>query len=682
MEKGEDGLQIASAAAPFTVSVTSSTTTATALQPPSSNFAPVNLVSSSHSSDPELNDALNILLSDSGNKCAGEVSDEMPPYLFDLPSFLFPVGSLPSSADMLSQGLTQTSSVEGRTDSLQYSTSTAPSSLDGLRVLPTSNSPNSSAVPLSMTSSPGGLCAVSSGNSTAQDNETPNMDCFFDLLSLIPFPPSTDLPSEEVQGRDTLQQLPASTSLSTASESLPTLSAVEQSSTTATTASSQPPTSNFAPRLSSDEISPYLFDLPSFLFPLPQTSDLALPSQYGVLSQSALECQPVDLLHPPTSLTQFRDQGALNSEDSNWEDSNWEKMTPELEYFLDLISLIPLAPSTDLPSQGISQPTGMEQGISQPPTGMEQGASQPTGMEQGATGMEQGISQPTGMEQGATGMEQGISQPPTGMEQGVSQPTGMEQGVSQPPTGMEQGISQPPTGMEQGVSQPTGMEQGVSQPTGMEQGISQPTGMEQGVSQPTTREQGTSTDQGVPECMSVEQNMQGPSTTSQHLLPIGDQLSHLQREKSIPSPSQFSPSGTCTPADSVSNHSASTDQSTAGSLPPSPQSDNFHSVRTEEYSAETPSQAKGVQPLSKEKRTLSAAQKLQQRKVNKVSALHYRSRKKDKESCLEVRRKELEDTNAQLKEQVSALTAEIERLRQNTKNTKTCSFFLHSTCNK
>ena len=631
MEKGEDGLQIASAAALFTVSVTSSTTTATALQPPSSNFAPVNLVSSSHSSDPELNDALNILLSDSDNKCAGEVSDEMPPYLFDLPSFLFPVGSLPSSTDMLSQGLTQTSSVEGRTDSLQYSTSTAPSSLDGLRVLPTSNSPNSSAVPLSMNSSPGGLCVVSSGNSTAQDNETPNMDCFFDLLSLIPFPPSTDLPSEEVQGRDTLQQLPASTSLSTASESLPTLSAVEQSSTTATTASSQPPTSNFAPRLSSDEISPYLFDLPSFLFPLPQTSDLALPSQYGVLSQSALECQPVDLLHPPTSLTQFRDQGALNSEDSNW-----EKMTPELEYFLDLISLIPLAPSTDLPSQGISQPTGMEQGISQP-----------------------------------TGMEQGISQPPTGMEQGASQPTGMEQGISQP------------TGMEQGISQPTGMEQGVSQPTGMEQGISQPpTGMEQGISQPTTREQGTSTDQGVPECMSVEQNMHGPSTTSQHLLLIGDQLSHLQREKSSPSPSQFSPSGTCTPADSVSNHSASTDQSTAGSLPPSPQSDNFHSVGTEECSAETPSQAKGVQPLSKKKRTLSAAQKLQQRKVNKVSALHYRSRKKDKESCLEVRRKELEDTNAQLKEQVSALTAEIERLRQNTKNTKTCSFFLHSTCNK
>ena len=110
MEKGEDGLQIASAAAPFTVSVTSSTTTATALQPPSSNFAPVNLVSSSHSSDPELNDALNILLSDSGNKCAGEVSDEMPPYLFDLPSFLFPVGSLPSSTDMLSQGLTPTTS--------------------------------------------------------------------------------------------------------------------------------------------------------------------------------------------------------------------------------------------------------------------------------------------------------------------------------------------------------------------------------------------------------------------------------------------------------------------------------------------------------------------------------------------------------------------------------------------
>ena len=400
-------------------------------------------------------------------------------------------------------------------------------------------------------------------------------------------------------------------------------------------------------------------------------------------------------------------------------------MTPELEYCLDLFSLAPSINLLSQPTRGISQRTGVEQGISQPmrreqgisqPMGLEQGISQPMGMEQGISqpmGMEQGISQPTGVEQGISqpmGMEQGISQP-MGVEQGVSQRTGMEQEIAQP-TGMEQGISErtgrisQPTGMEltsedsnmtpeleyfldlfslapsisllsqgisqhtrmeQGMSQPTGMEQETSKLTGMEQGISQPTGMEQGISQP---EQGTLMEQDVPQCMS-EQNMHGPSTSSHHLLPIGDQLSHLQREKSSPSPSQFSCCSP-TPADS-----ASTDQSTAGSLPPTPLSDDFHSVRREESSAVS------VRPLSKKRKTYSAVQKKQQqRKLNKVCALHYRSRKKGKESCLEARRKELEDTNAQLKKQVSILTAEIYKLRQRTRKTKICSFFLHSTCSK
>ena len=244
------------------VEPSSTTTTTTAFsQPSSSNFAPVSFVSSRHSSDPELNDALHTLLSDGGNMCSGEdtvVSDEIPPYLFGLPTFLLPVVPRPSSADVLSH-MQGPIVVEGRTDTLQHSMS---SNLDGLHVLPTSNSNlslsrNTSAVPSSVSSNPGGLCAVNSGNTTTRENNlTPEMKYFFDLLYQIPLPPSAGLPSQEVsqptlveerERVDTLQRLPSSTSLSAATESLPTMSTLESSCTTTTTALSQPPSSNISP---------------------------------------------------------------------------------------------------------------------------------------------------------------------------------------------------------------------------------------------------------------------------------------------------------------------------------------------------------------------------------------------------------------------------------------------------
>ena len=56
--------------------------------------------------------------------------------------------------------------------------------------------------------------------------------------------------------------------------------------------------------------------------------------------------------------------------------------------------------------------------------------------------------------------------------------------------------------------------------------------------------------------------------------------------------------------------------------------------------------------------------------LNKVSALHYRRRKKERKSDLELRREQLEAENTRLKEQVSFLTTEIARWKRLSKTQK------------
>ena len=86
----------------------------------------------------------------------------------------------------------------------------------------------------------------------------------------------------------------------------------------------------------------------------------------------------------------------------------------------------------------------------------------------------------------------------------------------------------------------------------------------------------------------------------------------------------------------------------------------------------------------KPKKALSVMQLKRQRILNKVSALHYRQRKKERMSDLDVRKEQLEAENTRLKEQVSVLTTEIAKLKRlsKTQKAKFCPFFLHSTCNK
>lgn len=104
--------------------------------------------------------------------------------------------------------------------------------------------------------------------------------------------------------------------------------------------------------------------------------------------------------------------------------------------------------------------------------------------------------------------------------------------------------------------------------------------------------------------------------------------------------------------------------------------------------SETPSQMKAnltvkIRSRSNEKQSLiKTAKKERKRKLNKISSVHYRQKKKEEQSILEERREQLEAENLRLKEQVSALIAEIADLKQSSQKTqkkKSCSFFLFST---
>lgn len=221
--------------------------------------------------------------------------------------------------------------------------------------------------------------------------------------------------------------------------------------------------------------------------------------------------------------------------------------------------------------------------------------------------------------------------------------------------------------------------------------------------------------QGVSQPISMEQraDMLRPpiSSAPPHLLP-DNQMTDMQKEKSSPS-SQCSHSSmpededvtpVCThinrnppgiSAKSLCNQSTSTEQSIArsfSSVPPSA----YHlkkNIMTEESSTETSSQMEAYSSveaqncMNKKLEIVSVATEKQQRqrKLNNVSALHYRRRRKERESDLEVRIKQLGAKNKRLKEQVSVLTTEIDKMKillRKTQKTKVCPFFLHSTCGK
>jgi len=178
------------------------------------------------------------------------------------------------------------------------------------------------------------------------------------------------------------------------------------------------------------------------------------------------------------------------------------------------------------------------------------------------------------------------------------------------------------------------------------------------------------------------------STASPHLLP-GDKVTNMCRDKISPSRqcshsstpededitsvcTHINPDPPGTPAESLCIQSASTEQSKAGSFSPVPPS-AFHLKKnemTEKSSTETSSQMEVDSSVEahncmKKKQKLGSVVQQRQRRLNKVCALHYRQRRKERESELAVRMEELEAENTRLKDRVSALTTEIDKMKKN-----------------
>ena len=221
----------------------------------------------------------------------------------------------------------------------------------------------------------------------------------------------------------------------------------------------------------------------------------------------------------------------------------------------------------------------------------------------------------------------------------------------------------------------------------------------------------------VPQPMSKERRADmirssTPSVTSDPL--PSDQATIVPGEISSPSPlsshsstpenddtiSVINPDPPAVQTENLCIHSALTETSIARSFSPvHPSADHLEkNVTTEDSSTQTGSQMEAdsnieaqtcnekIEKLEKIVSIVTTDKQQRQRRLNNVSALHYRRRRKGRESDLELRMKELGATNKRLKEKVSDLTTEIHKMRrllQQSKTrepTKVCRFFLNSTC--
>ena len=640
------------------------------------------LPSSTYSSDPDLNDALHVL-----TRCSQENSetcDGMDPYTFDL---FFPVIPLSQTTDLLPQGTSQFASKEQGVDTLQSISSTAHSQLSSLDSSCTTEKVLSemepvfdlfSLIPLPQTtnllpqessqsaSKEQGVDTLQPISSTAHsqlssldgscttEKVVSEMEPVFDLFSLIPLPQTTNLPPQESsqsaskeQGMDTLQPI-SSTAHSQ-------LSSLDSSCTTEKVVSEMEP----------------VFDLFS-LIPLPQTTNL--PPQES--SQSASKEQGVDTLQPISSTAHSQ----LSSLDGL---CTTEKVVSKMEPVFDLFSLIPLPQTTNLLPQESSQSASKEQGADTLQPVSSTAHSQPSSLDCSCT-TEKVVSEmePVFDLFSLIPLPQTTDLPP----QESSQSASKEQGVDTLQPVSSTAHSQPSS-----LDSLCTTEKVVSEMEPVFDLFSlihlpQTTNLPpQESSQSASKEQGVDT---------LEPIM---STAPPHHLPV-DQTTNIQREMGTASLcAQCSHSSVHEDKDNASVY-MHTNPDPPHSLEKSIQATSGEQFMASSFSSASPSTETASQMEAesnveaqdcmnrkgKPKKALSVIQQKRQRMLNKVSALHYRQRKKERMSDLDVRKEQLEAENVSLKEQVSVLTAEIAKLKRlsKTQKAKLCPFFLHSTCNK
>ena len=581
---------------------------------------------------------------------------------------LFSLIPLLESVDLLSQGMSQPVSMERR---VQPPTSTAHGTVsDRLPAVPivesnTTLSQSNSCVPPSSTyfSDPElndvQRAFLDDENCGQESRETSDgMDPYIlDLLlriPLIPLPQTTNLPPQESsqsaskeQGVDTLQPI-SSTAHSQ-------LSSLDGSCTTEKVVSEMEP----------------VFDLFS-LIPLPQTTNL--PPQES--SQSASKEQGADTLQPVSSTAHSQ----LSSLDGS---CTTEKVVSEMEPVFDLFSLIPLPQTTNLPPQESSQSASKEQGADTLQPISSTAHSQPSSLD-GSCTTEKVVSE---MEP-VFDLFSLIPLPQTTnlLPQESSQSASKEQGAD-----TLQPISSTAHSQPSSLDGSCTTEKVVSEMEPVFDLFSliplpQTTNLPpQESSQSASKEQGVDT---------LEPIM---STAPPHHLPV-DQTTNIQREMGTASPcAQCSHSSVHEDKDNASVYTH-TNPDPPHSLEESIQATSGEQFMASSFSSASPSTETASQMEAesnveaqdctnrkgKPKKALSVIQQKRQRMLNKVSALHYRQRKKERMSDLDVRKEQLEAENARLKEQVSVLTTEIAKLKRlsKTQKAKFCPFFLHSICNK
>ena len=631
--------------------------------------------SSIYSSDPESNNAM---LLDNVNVCQEDTvaSDGMAPYDFDPLSPLISLPQttdlLPQSSNLLSQEVSQSTSMS--VDTLQSPTSTAHGAVS------VSLPAESSTTTLSLSNS----CVL----------------------------PSSTYPSDP-ELKDAMHTL--------------TKCSQENSET-------------------SDGMEPYIFDLFFPLIPLSQNTDL-LPqgkSQFASKEQGVDTFQPSKSTahsHHSMSSSNLPSSPALPpSTDSspklrsvNSKNSSREKMAFETEWIhsFDLFSLFPLPESVDLLSQGMSQPTSMEQRV-QPPTSSAHGTvsdhlpalpivESNTTLSQSNSCVPPSSTYSSDPELNRAPrtlmVDETCGQESRETSDGVDpyifdllfqiplipQTTNLLPQESPQSASKEQRVDTLQPIPSTAHSQPSTLDGSCTTEKMVSEmepifdlfsliPLPQTTNLlPQEVSQSASREQGVDTLQPL------------TTTAPPHRLPV-DQTTNIQREMGTPSPCSHSSvhedkgnnASVCTHISLDPSHSLEESlciQETLG------EQSMASSISSASPSIETASQMEAESNVEaqdcmnrkgKPKKAISVIQQQRQRRLNKVSALHYRQRKKEQVSDLEVRKEQLEVENARLKEQVSVLTTEIAKLKtlsktqkvSKTQKAKFCPFFLHSTCIK
>lgn len=159
-----------------------------------------------------------------------------------------------------------------------------------------------------------------------------------------------------------------------------------------------------------------------------------------------------------------------------------------------------------------------------------------------------------------------------------------------------------------------------------------------------------------------------PFDCSQFLDVASPSSSYLMSAASSPEEeSSSSFDGTCDLLDQ--NKSSSSRSLSLPSLSPLPHSTESVSGRTERsrkrksLPISSDQQSSAPAPASKRRMT-KTSKKERKREQNKTAALRYRQKKKGEKLDIEVRRAELEDTNKELKAQVTSLSNEINYLKK------------------